>query len=112
MVGNDGTQIVPRSKRNHTDTRQWQRRLIRKMSRDLVRSGKITKTPCLLCGSKEELTIHHLEPMRPQNFVFLCEPCHALAHKPVYRTIRVKVVSGQFMVRPAAVLPRQAVLRG
>ncbi len=106
MVGNDGTQIVPRSKRDPTDTRQWQRRLIRKMSRDLVRSGKIAQTHCLLCGSKEELTIHHLEPMRPDNFVFLCEPCHALAHKPVYRTIRVKVASGQFSVRPGAAVGR------
>ncbi len=107
MVCEDGTQIVPPSKRKPTDTRQWQRRLIRKMSRDLVRSGKIAKTPCLRCGSTEELTIHHLEPMRPEHIVFLCEPCHALAHTPVYRTIRVKVVSGQFRVRPAASLERR-----
>ncbi|UCC32164.1 MAG: hypothetical protein JSU86_07755, partial [Phycisphaerales bacterium] len=85
MVTADGTAIVSLGKRRRSLTRQWQRHRIRKMSHRLVKSGEIPKTPCLLCGADENLTIHHLEPMRPGGFVFLCESCHKRAHTPLYR---------------------------
>ena len=112
MVTADGTAIVLLGKRRRGRTRQWQRRQIRNMSRHLVKSAEIPESPCLLCGAEENLTIHHLEPMRPDRFVFLCRSCHRLAHTPLYRTIQVPVASGQFSIRPEAAVRRKAVACG
>ncbi|MCH7885922.1 MAG: hypothetical protein IIC01_11835 [Planctomycetes bacterium] len=68
--------------------------------------------PCLICGSWENLTIHHIEPVQPDRFVFLCGPCHVLAHMPVFRTMEVCIASGHFSIRPEAALPRKEVARG
>ncbi|UCC30020.1 MAG: hypothetical protein JSU86_17700 [Phycisphaerales bacterium] len=111
MVTADGTAIISLGKRRRGRTRQWQRRQIREMSRRLVQSGEIPEAPCLLCGAEENPTIHHLEPMRPGDFVFLCESCHKRAHTPLYRTIRVPVASGQFSIRPEAVARQKALSR-
>ena len=105
MVRRDGTEVVSSGNRNPTpnSVRRHLRREIGNMSRALVRSGEIPEQPCLLCGSGEKITIHHLEPVRPDRFVFLCRPCHDLAHKRMHRWIRVPVVQGQFSIRPEAV---------
>ncbi len=110
MVRRDGTEVVSSGNRNPTPN--WMRRKLRReignMSRELVRSGEIPEQPCLLCGSGENITIHHLEPVRPDRFVFLCRPCQNLAHRRMFRWIRVPVVQGQFSIRPEAVARRQA----
>ena len=108
----DGTDAFVLGKRKRGRMRQRERKQIRKMSRELVRTGQIPETPCLLCGSQQSLTIHHIEPMRPDRFVFLCEPCHDRAHRPLYRKISVAVANGQFSIRPEAALPRKEVCGG
>ena len=100
------------SKRKRRRLRQRQRKQIRLMSRELVKSGQIPERPCLLCGSQQSLTIHHIEPMRPDRFVFLCQPCHDRAHRPLFRKISVPVALGQFSIRPEAAFPREEVCCG
>ncbi len=107
----DGTDAFVLGKRKHRDRRQSQRKKIRKMSLQLVKTGQFPKTPCLLCGSRDGLTIHHFEPMRPDRFVFLCQECHNRAHHPLHRTISIPVLEGQFSVRPEAAIPRKEVHR-
>ena len=108
----DGTDAFVLGKRKRRDPRQSQRKKIRKMSLQLVKTGQIPQTPCLLCGSRDGLTIHHIEPMRPNRFVFLCQECHNRAHHPLHRTISIPVAEGQFSVRPEAVIPRKEVCCG
>ena len=98
-----GESAAPRGKVRHR---------IRVKSYMLVKEGKVDLTPCLVCGSEQNLTIHHVEPMRPDRFVFLCEECHALAHTPVFRTMEVCIASGHFSIRPEAILPRTEVCHG
>ena len=87
-------------------------RRIGRRSAKLVKTGKVDLTPGLICGSQENLTIHHVEPIQADRFVFLCEPCHVLAHKPVFRTMEVCVASGHFSIRPDALLPKKEVRCG
>ena len=83
MVTADGTGTLGPCKPRRRNARQRRRERIRMKSRKLVRSGKIARTPCVVCGSKENLEIHHhVEPMRPDGFVFLCEAYHKQAHRP------------------------------
>ena len=110
MVTADGTETASLGKRGRNRRGQRQRHRIRQMSRRLVKSGEMPEGPCLLCGSEEGLTIHHVGPMRPDRFVFLCGSCHERAHQPVYRIVRVPITSGQFSVRPAAVVQRRKVV--
>ena len=118
MVTVDGTDAFVLGKRKHRRScgggrsRRRQRKQIRKMSHRLVKAGIIPERPCLLCGSQQSLTIHHFEPMRPDRFVFLCQPCHDRAHRPLYRSILIPVTLGQFSVRPEAALPRKGVCCG
>lgn len=112
MVTEDGNGAFVWSKRRRRDrgperTRQWKRKQIRRMSRCLVLSGEIPETPCLICGSTESLKIHHIEPMRPDRFVFLCESCHDRAHRSLYRTIYIPRPLGQFSIRPEAAVMRK-----
>ena len=96
--------------RDHT--RELLREQIRKMSRHLVRSGQIPKKPCLICGSRDNPTIYHIEPMRPDRFLFLCQTCYNRAHRSLYRTISIPRAFGQFSIRPEAAIPRKEVCCG
>ena len=71
----DGTDAFVLGKRKHRDPRQRQRKQIRKMSMQLVRSGQIPKKPCLPCGSQQSLTIRHFEPIRPEATILRREVC-------------------------------------
>ena len=112
----DGTDafVLGKRKRKHEpdDPRQRERERVRNMSQELVNSGQIPRSPCLICGSRESLKIQHIEPMRPDRFVFLCKPCHDRANRPFCRTVSVLRFLGQFSVRPEAVLPREEVSCG
>ncbi len=108
----DGTDAFVLGKRKPDRPRHRQRNQIREMSRKLVESGQISKKPCLLCGSRKSLEIHHIEPMRPGRFVFLCKPCHTRAHRPLYRRITIPRAFGQFSVRPEAAIPREEACQG
>ena len=114
MVTVDSTASPVRIKRRGKGAphRQKVRNRLRAKSTRLVKTGQIDLAPCLVCGSEQNLTIHHVEPIQPDRFVFLCEECHVLAHKPVFRTIKVCIASGHFSIRPEAILPRKEVPRG
>ena len=107
MATADGTDAFLLGKRTHGRSHTRQRLRIREMSRELVRAGEIPKKPCLICGSLEGLTIYHIEPMRPDRFVFLCRECHVRAHRPLYRQISITRPFGQFSIRPEAAVMRK-----
>ena len=115
MVAVDSTANPVRLKRRGKGARKRQRgrgRLRRKSTR-LVKTGRVALTPCVACGSTRDLTIHHVAPLEPDRFVFLCKPCHVLAHKPVFRTMEVCIASGHFSIRPEALAAgRKEVARG
>ena len=120
MVTADGTDAFVLGKRKRGRgfgrgegrSRRRQRKQIRRLSYFLVKTGEIPQKPCLICGSQQDLTIHHFEPMRPDRFVFLCQPCHDRAHQPLYRAIAIPVALGQFSIRPEAAIPRKEVCCG
>lgn len=107
MVTEDGNGAFVWSKRESPDPRQCERQRIHNMSQELVSSGRIPRSPCLICGSCESLKIQHIEPMRPGRFVFLCKSCHYRANHPLYRTVSVLRYFGQFSVRPEAAVMRK-----
>ncbi len=114
MVAVDSTASPVRLKRigkgaNH---RRKRGNRLRGRSTRLVKTGKIDLAPCLVCGSEQDLEIHHVAPIRVDHFVFLCRPCHVLGHKPVFRTMEVCIASGHFSIRPEAVLARKEVACG
>ena len=114
MVVVDSTASPVRLKRRGRGAahRNVKRNRVRRKSTRLVKQGRIELTPCVVCGSEQNLTIHHVEPIQPDRFVFLCEECHVLAHKPVFRTMQVCIASGHFSIRPEAILPVKEVPRG
>jgi hypothetical protein len=79
---------------------------VRRRSAKLVKTGRVDLSPCVACGSTRNLTIHHVEPIQRDRFVFLCEDCHILAHTPVFRRMQVCVASGHFSIRPEAIVHR------
>ncbi len=97
-------------RRRHARQRKHKR--ILKKSHNLVNSGEISVTPCLICGAREDLTIHHFKPMRADRFVFLCGQCRFRAHRARYRQVSVPLGYAQFRVRPEAAIPRTEVRRG
>ncbi len=114
MVAVDSTASPVREKRigkgaNH---RRKRGNRLRGRSTRLVKTGKIDLEPCLVCGSEQDLEIHHVAPIQADRFVFLCTPCHVLAHKPVFRTMKVCIASGEFSIRPEAVLLKKEVACG
>ena len=108
MVMVDSTASPVRLKRRGQGARKRQKKRgrIRRRSAKLVKAGRVELTPCVACGSTQNLTIHHLEPIQRDRFVFLCEECHVLAHKPIFRTMEVCIASGHFRILPEAVASR------
>ena len=109
MVDGNGTGSRLRHKTRGKHRSYNKRQRVRHRSVRLVRNGKIDLAPCAVCGTWEKLTIHHIKPIKPDRFVFLCETCHRLAHKPVYWRMRLCVAPGHFSVLPEAVLPKKEV---
>ncbi len=91
--------------------RKKKRNRLRRKSTRLVMTGRVELTPCVVCGSTRDLTIHHVEPIQTDRFVFLCKECHVLAHKPVFRTMEVCVAPGHFSIVPSAIQSRVDVPR-
>lgn len=44
-----------------------------------LRSGKLTKLPCLFCGA-EEVHAHHRDYSKPLEVIWLCAKCHHRLH--------------------------------
>ncbi len=111
-VDSTASPVFPKRRGEGAKKRRITNHRIGRKSARLVKTGKVDLTPCLVCGSEQNLTIHIVEPIQPDRFVFLCKPCHVLAHKPVHRTMEVCVASGHFSIRPDAVLPKKEVPGG
>jgi hypothetical protein len=106
MVTVDSTASPFRPKRRGRGAahRKKRRHRIRSRSTRMVKTGRVDLTPCVACGATGDLTIHHVAPIRPDRFVFLCRSCHDLAHRPVFRTIQVCIAPGHFSIRPEALV--------
>ena len=107
---------------NNFMERGWYRRKkkrdqIRSQSINLVKKGRVKITPCRVCGARENLTIHHIPPMKADRFIFLCSDCHrlfntpcpVLPHPPAGQKFREFPHAGQFYAQPEAVRPVKAV---
>lgn len=115
MVTVDSTANPVRLKRRgrRAGHRKKRRNRLRGKSTRLVKTGRVEIQPYAACGSTEDLTIHHIPPIRPDRFVFLCKSCHILAHKPVFRTMEVCVADSHLSICPQAVLgPKKEVAHG
>ncbi len=114
MVTVDSTASPVREKRigKGANRRTKRRNRLRGRSTRLVKTGKIDLKPCVVCGSEQDLEIHHVAPIQADRFVFLCRSCHILAHRPVFRTIKVCIASGELSIRPEAVLRKKEVACG
>lgn len=45
-----------------------------------IRDGRLTKSPCSLCGTDENLHAHHKNYNRPLDVTWLCAKCHHRIH--------------------------------
>ncbi len=104
MVDSTGRPVVEKRIGQGATHRNRRLRRKRRQSTKLVKSGRVDLTPCVVCGSTENLSIHHIQPLQPDRFVFLCEECHLLAHTPVFLTMDVCVAAGHFSIRPEAIV--------
>ncbi len=114
MVAVDSTASPVRLKRRGKGAahRKKIHKRLRSKSTRLVKTGQVDLTPCVVCGSQVDVEIHHIEPIQPDRFIFLCRPCHVLVHQPVFRTMQVCIALGHFSIRPEAIVPRKKVTCG
>lgn len=49
--------------------------------RDALRYGRITKSPCVSCGSTDRLMAHHHDYSKPLEVKWLCSTCHGKEHR-------------------------------
>jgi hypothetical protein len=47
-----------------------------------IRSGKLIRKPCILCGNEKSLA-HHEDYDEPLLVMWLCQPCHKQRHKEI-----------------------------
>ncbi len=45
-----------------------------------IKSGLLTKQPCIRCGEQKSLA-HHEDYDKPLEIMWLCQPCHKQRHK-------------------------------
>jgi len=55
----------------------------RKMVGNQIRSGKLIRLPCEICG-EHETTAHHDDYSKPLDVKWLCRKCHRLVHDGKY----------------------------
>jgi hypothetical protein len=72
--------------RHYTNTKRYvekypERQAARAKVKDALRSGKLIKHPCKVCGT-ERVHAHHPDWTKPLDVVWLCPPHHKQAHKP------------------------------
>jgi ribosomal protein S27AE len=51
-----------------------------------IRSGELTRLPCVRCGETKSLA-HHEDYDEPLNVMWLCQPCHKQRHKEIKELI-------------------------
>lgn len=56
--------------------RNPERKLVRQIVTHAMRSGKLTRKPCRICGSTKKIQAHHPDYSRPLDVEWLCFVCH------------------------------------
>jgi len=84
----------PRGKENHFfrgSTRDPMRARAWSAVRNALRSGRLKRKPCVLCGSsgflkngRSAVQCHHENYRRPLQVVFLCKRCHFAVHQALF----------------------------
>lgn len=46
----------------------------------LLKSGKLTPGPCIVCGTTEDIQAHHPDYSKPPDVVWICRPHHQDHH--------------------------------
>lgn len=86
----------------YSDSAKYQRHLTRVKSRYLLKIGKIGKADrCLICGSQDNLQLHHLTYTGKYStaaVITLCRKCHAAERKHTVQdnSPKIKVISYRF----------------
>ena len=67
-------------------TKQWRHKYEQKYKchtavGNALRSGLLTKTPCIRCGDDKHVVGHHEDYSKPLDVWWLCETCHKQRHK-------------------------------
>lgn len=78
---------------NYAQSQGWRqefpnRRRAQGQVQHALRSGKLTKQPCWVCG--EKAVAHHPDYDRPLDVVWLCQPHHKQAHALVANEPRIE----------------------
>lgn len=51
----------------------------RRMTRNAIRTGRLVKQPCSVCGNPD-VQAHHEDYMKPLDIIWLCKACHVKHH--------------------------------
>jgi hypothetical protein len=78
---------------NFKQSQEWRQQFpnrarAQSMVQHALRSGRLTKQPCLVCG--ENAVAHHPDYDRPLDVVWLCQPHHKQAHALVSNSEQMK----------------------
>lgn len=67
--------------------RNPQKKKAKDLARNAVRSGKITKLPCCVCGS-DKSQAHHEDYSKPLDVIWYCQRHHSARHEELRRIAR------------------------
>lgn len=83
-----------RSRKPYAELSEERRRrqIARSYANVCLKRGKISRSPCIKCGTSENLHMHHHDYSKPLEIEWMCRPCHEATHFPgvkkSHRTIR------------------------
>lgn len=64
-----------------TNDEQIIRHRVRSLTRGYIKSGKLIKQPCEICGTNEDIQAHHDDYDKPMDIRWLCSKHHREHHK-------------------------------
>jgi len=76
------------------------RKKARRITKNLIRSGKLKKGSCVVCGSFQTLP-HHEDYSRPNDIIWICEKHHKLYHNG-----EIGLFNNKLWWNPKRLLPR------
>jgi hypothetical protein len=62
-----------------------EKRLARRITRDAIKSGKLVRGPCVVCGKTDYVEAHHTDYSKPLEVQWLCYEHHLEAHGKTLR---------------------------
>ncbi len=77
------------------------RKRARRITQDLLREGKIDKTPCVVCGN-EDVIAHHEDYSRPDDVIWICE-----THHKAYHDGEIGLFKNKLWWNPKRLIPRR-----